>query len=62
MRGHKQYLDIGYRLISVRVIDPRKLSMLPHLIARQHPGRREHIHGRVHSLECRCDACRKVAA
>lgn len=28
-------------------IDPRKLSMLPHHIARQHPSRREFVHGRV---------------
>jgi hypothetical protein len=25
--------------------------------SKQHPGRREHIYGRVHSMDCRCDAC-----
>jgi hypothetical protein len=40
----------------------RKLSMLAHTIARQHPSRREHVHGRVHAMDCRCSACRKVAA
>jgi hypothetical protein len=32
-------------------IDPRKLSMLPHQIARQHPGRREHIYGPIQPME-----------
>jgi hypothetical protein len=50
------------RLFSNSPIDPRKLTMLPHLIARQHPSRREHVHGKIHALECKCDACKKVAA
>lgn len=24
---------------------------------RQHPGRREHVHGRVHDLDCKCGGC-----
>lgn len=42
-------------------IDPRKLSLPWHLIARQHPGRREHVHGKVHPMWCKCQACRKAA-
>jgi len=42
-------------------IDVRKLSMLPHLIARQHPSRREHVHGKVHPMWCKCQACREAA-
>jgi hypothetical protein len=43
------------------VIDPRKLSMLSHLMAKQHPGRREHIHGKIHAMDCQCKACRRAA-
>jgi hypothetical protein len=32
-------------------VDPRKLSMLPHQIARQHPGRRQHLHGPIQPME-----------
>lgn len=49
------------RLFFTTPIDPRKLSMLPHTIARQHPGRREHVHGKVHALECNCSKCREAA-
>jgi len=42
--------------------DPRKLSQLWHQIARQQPSRREHIHGRIHAMDCRCSVCRKIAA
>lgn len=37
--------------------DPRKLSMLAHQIARQHPGRREAIYGPVHEMNCKCSKC-----
>lgn len=42
-------------------LDPRKLSMLAHQIARQHPSRREHVHGKIHAADCRCSVCRRVA-
>jgi hypothetical protein len=50
------------RLFFTTKSDPSKLTMLPHQMARQHPGRREHIHGRIHEMACKCSACRKVAA
>lgn len=50
------------RLFFTSSSDPRKLSMLSHTIARQHPGRREHIHGKVHSMDYKCAACTKAAA
>jgi hypothetical protein len=43
-------------------IDPRKLSMQFFQIAKQHPGRRRHIHGPLHEMHCKCAACRKVEA
>jgi hypothetical protein len=43
------------------VSDTRKLYLPWHEIGRQHPGRREHVHGPVHSMECKCHACRKAA-
>jgi hypothetical protein len=46
------------RLFLASAIDPRKLSMLPHEMAKQHPGRREHIHGKIHSMQCKCSGCR----
>jgi hypothetical protein len=49
------------RLFTSTSIDPRKLSMLPHLIARQHPGRREFIHGKIHPQWCKCSACKEAA-
>lgn len=42
-------------------IDPRRLSMLAHQIARQHPSRREYVHGPVHEMNCRCLTCRAIA-
>jgi len=47
---------------TVSAIDPRKLSMQFFQIARQHPGRREHVHGRIHEQFCSCKACSKDAA
>ena len=47
------------RLFHQSRIDVRKLSMLPQSIARQHPSRREHVHGRVHAMDCKCRACRR---
>ena len=32
-------------------VDYRRLSMLPHRIANIHPGRREHIHGRIQPIK-----------
>lgn len=46
------------RLFVTSEADPRKLSMLFFQIARQHPGRREHVHGRIHALDCKCRVCR----
>jgi hypothetical protein len=43
-------------------IDERKLRLPWYELARQHPGRREHIHGPLHEMHCKCAACRKVAA
>ena len=34
-------------------IDPRRLSVLPHRIANMHPGRREHIYGKIQPLHDR---------
>jgi hypothetical protein len=42
-------------------LDVRKLSMLPFQIARQHPSRREHIYGRIHSADCKCQTCKAAA-
>jgi len=28
---------------------------------RQHPSRREAIHGRVHEMRCKCGVCRNAA-
>jgi hypothetical protein len=42
-------------------IDPRRLSLPWFNIARQHPGRREHIHGKIHAMDCRCSACKAAA-
>jgi hypothetical protein len=50
------------RLFFRSEIDPRKLSMLPHEIAKQHPSRREFVHGRIHAMDCNCSSCRKIAA
>ena len=49
------------RLFFTSPIDPRKLTMLSHTIARQHPSRREFVHGKIHPQWCKCSAC-KVAA
>jgi hypothetical protein len=49
------------RLFSNSPIDPRKLTMEFWQIAKQHPGRREHIYGKIHPMDCKCDSC-KVAA
>ncbi len=49
------------RLFTSTPVDPRRLSMLAHTIARQHPGRREHVHGPIHPQFCRCGACRRAA-
>ncbi len=38
-------------------LDPRKLSQPWFQIARQSPGRREAIHGRIHALDCKCRKC-----
>lgn len=43
-------------------LDQRKLTMPWYAIARIHPGRREHIYGRVHEMTCTCKACSKEAA
>lgn len=40
-------------------VDPRRLSMLSHQIARQHPGRRQHIHGKLVGLPDRRDPTAK---
>lgn len=42
-------------------IDERKLRLPWYLLTRQHPSRREHVHGRIHEMDCKCSAC-KVAA
>jgi hypothetical protein len=34
-----------------------RLDKLWHEQPRQHPGRREHIYGRVHAMNCRCIDC-----
>lgn len=49
------------RLFFTSKSDPRRLSMLAHEIAKQHPGRREHIYGKVHAMDCDCKACREAA-
>jgi hypothetical protein len=36
--------------------------MLAHQIARQSPARREHVHGPIHPLLCRCGVCRVAIA
>lgn len=49
------------RLFQTSRIDERKLTMLAHQIARQRPGRREWIHGKIHSADCDCRICGKAA-
>jgi hypothetical protein len=50
------------RLFFTSGSDPRKLSMLPHLIARQSASRREFVHGKIHASWCVCKACTPEAA
>lgn len=50
------------RLFFRSKLDERVLRLPWHQIARQHPGRREHIHGPIHEQQCKCSTCRKVAA
>ncbi len=38
-------------------LDPRKLSQPWFQIARQPPGRREFVHGKIHPQQCKCRAC-----
>lgn len=51
-----------------RKTDPlamRSQNWRPHYESRPYtpaPGRREHIHGPVHEMRCKCGVCRKVAA
>jgi hypothetical protein len=49
------------RTFLTSALDLRKLTQPWHEIAKQHPGRREHIHGRIHPMDCKCSACRVAA-
>jgi hypothetical protein len=49
------------RLFTTSALDPRKLSMLPFQMAKQHPGRREWIYGKVHPMWCKCQSCKRAA-
>jgi hypothetical protein len=49
------------RLFFTSPLDVRKLSMPWYAIAKQHPSRREFVHGPLHPMWCKCSAC-KVAA
>jgi hypothetical protein len=49
------------RLFSRSPQDERVLTQPWHSIARQHPSRRQQIHGRLHPIDCNCRACRRAA-
>lgn len=45
------------RLFVSSPVDYRRLSMLPQDIIKMHPGRREHIYGKIHPMDCKCGGC-----
>lgn len=46
----RQFMQSGPR-------NTERLTMPWHERPQQHPGRREHIYGRVHAMDCKCGAC-----